>query len=54
MPKGPIKPFYGNAVYHDNGSGGFTDKNNVIEGTFAHSCGLNGPLGPYGQYIDLS
>jgi hypothetical protein len=25
-----------NALYHDNGSGGFLDRNNVIEGEFAH------------------
>lgn len=48
VPKGAISPYYGNAVYHDNGSGGFTDSHNVLDGTFAHSCGLNPPSGPFG------
>ena len=34
-----------NPLYHDNGSGGFTDKNNVIEGSWEHYCGENAPHG---------
>ena len=34
-----------NPLYHDNGSGGFTDKNNVIEGSWQHFCGENAPRG---------
>ena len=29
-----------NAIYHDNGSGGWLDKDNVIEGEYAHYCAL--------------
>lgn len=39
---------YPNAVYHDNGSGGFKDMKNVIEGIWQHFCGLNLPGGPFG------
>ena len=28
-----------NPLYHDNGSDGFTDKNNVSEGSWQHFCG---------------
>ena len=28
-----------NAIYHDNGSGGWTDTQNVIEGNYEHYCG---------------
>ena len=34
-----------NAMYHDNGSGGWTDSQNVIEGHFEHFCGENSPVG---------
>lgn len=34
-----------NPLYHDNGSGGFTDKNNVLEGSWQHFCGENSPRG---------
>jgi hypothetical protein len=33
------------AVYHDNGSGGFEDSENVIEGSWEHFCGENPPQG---------
>jgi len=39
---------HGNAVYHDNGSGGFTDTDNVIDGPWRSFLAINGPLGPYG------
>ena len=29
-----------NAIYHDNGSGGWTDSQNVIEGNYQHYCGV--------------
>eukprot|EP01048_Picozoa_sp_COSAG05_P005143 COSAG05_NODE_298_length_11929_cov_43.811496_2_plen_158_part_00 len=34
-----------NAVYHDNGSGGWSDTHNVIEGNYEHFCGENSPVG---------
>ena len=34
-----------NAVYHDSGSGGFADTQNVIEGNWQHTCGENTPRG---------
>lgn len=37
-----------NALYHDNGSGGFLDRNNVIEGEFAHYCALGLARGAFG------
>ena len=30
---------------HDNGSGGWTDRENVIEGNWEHYCGENSPVG---------
>lgn len=39
---------HGNAIYHDNGSGGFTDTDNVIDGPWSSFLAINGPLGPYG------
>lgn len=41
-----------NPIYHDNGSGGFTDKNNVIEGSWQHFCGENAPRGCKGCKMD--
>lgn len=38
-----------NAIYHDNGSGGWLDKNNVVEGEFAHYCALGGARGGFGN-----
>ena len=38
----------GNAIYHDNGSGGFTDTENVIDGGWGSFLAVNGPLGPFG------
>jgi hypothetical protein len=38
----------GNAVYHDNGSGGFTDTDNVIDGDWRTFLLANTPLGNYG------
>ena len=43
---GGTKP---NAIYHDNGSGGWLDKNNVMEGEFAHYCALGGARGGFGN-----
>merc|ERR1712039_228473 len=39
----------GIGIYHDNGSGGFCDKENVIEGAVTASLQLNRPMGPYGR-----
>eukprot|EP00039_Didymoeca_costata_P020924 m.342867 g.342867 ORF g.342867 m.342867 type:complete len:745 (+) comp21934_c0_seq1:76-2310(+) len=44
----PVAGGRGQGIYHDNGSGGFTDSNNVIDGVFHDVCFLNVPLGPYG------
>lgn len=41
-------PSAGNGIYHDNGSGGFTDKNNVIDGTWGRYLFQDNSLGPYG------
>ena len=43
-----------NALYHDNGSGGFTDKLNVIDGAWAHSCGENSPVGCSCKFPDCA
>lgn len=37
-----------NAVYHDNGSGGWKDNHNVIVGQFNSMCGFNPTGGLYG------
>lgn len=42
---GPPK---GNAIYHDNGSGGFNDTGNVIDGTWSKYLFQDDPLGPFG------
>ena len=36
-------------IFHDNGSGGFADKDNVLDGVFHEFCGLNPSFGPYGD-----
>jgi hypothetical protein len=41
-------PSKGNAIYHDNGSGGFTDTRNVIDGTWRTYFFQDDSLGPYG------
>ena len=41
-------PAGGNALYHDRGSGGFQDINNVIDGNWTHWFGTNDSSGPYG------
>ena len=38
-----------NAIYHDNGSGGWLDKNNVMEGSFAAYCALGSARGGFGN-----
>lgn len=38
-----------NAIYHDNGSGGWLDNNNVLEGEFAHYCALGASNGRFGN-----
>jgi hypothetical protein len=44
----PVDGGRGQAVYHDNGSGGWNDTNLVIDGVFNRACFLNTPLGNYG------
>lgn len=41
-------PNAGNAIYHDNGSGGFIDSSNVIDGTWGSYMFQDDSLGPYG------
>ena len=41
-------PSSGNAVYHDNGSGGFRDTQNVIDGQWGTYFFQDDSLGPYG------
>lgn len=41
-------PSAGNAIYHDNGSGGFTDSGNVIDGEWGTYLVINDSIGPYG------
>ena len=47
----------GNGIYHDNGSGGFTDTDNVIDGPWSLYLFQDDPDGPYGptpQYCPSS
>jgi hypothetical protein len=37
-----------NGIYHDNGSAGFTDTENVIDGDFSMYYFQDNSLGPYG------
>ena len=41
-------PTHANGIYHDNGSGGFTDTLNVIEGEWAYYCALGLSDGGFG------
>jgi hypothetical protein len=41
-------PAAGNAIYHDNGSGGFSDTYNVIDGAWRTYFFQDDPDGPYG------
>ena len=43
-----IYPAGGNALYHDRGSGGFLDSNNVVDGNWTHWFGTNPSQGQYG------
>jgi hypothetical protein len=45
----PVDGGRGQAVYHDNGSGGWNDTNLVIDGVFSNACFLNTPLGNFGH-----
>ena len=45
----PVDGGRGQAVYHDNGSGGWNDTELVIDGVFNNACFLNTPLGNYGH-----
>ena len=47
-PPAASGPSAGNAIYHDNGSAGFTDSSNVIDGTWSTYFFQDDSLGPYG------
>jgi hypothetical protein len=48
IPANSWGPSAGNAIYHDNGSGGFTDSLNVIDGLWGTYFFQDDSLGPYG------